>query len=97
MSSALSHERVAPLRLAGRPRRPSPHRLKTFRRAALLLDFAESEFAGYGAAFVSGLDQDGGVGQSGFLDFERNFSGPGSSGDGLGVEGRGVGTGKAEG
>jgi hypothetical protein len=36
----------------------------------LLLRFAQSEFAGYGAALVIGLDDYGGVGQGGFIDLD---------------------------
>ena len=65
-----------------------PHDLRSSDKLRGLLGFAEGEFTGYGAAFVGGLDQDGGVAQSGFLDFYGNFRGASVAGNGLSVDGR---------
>ena len=46
---------------------------------------------------MSGLDEDGGIGERGFIDFERDFGADGGVADCLGVAGCSFGTGEAEG
>jgi hypothetical protein len=41
--------------------------------AATSLGFAQGEFAGHGAALVVRLHDDGGLGQSGFIDLDRDL------------------------
>src|SRR5258706_3721008 len=53
---------------------------------SILLGFAQGELAGHGAAFVVGLHHHGGVGQSGLLDFHRDWGATRRIGDCLGIE-----------
>jgi hypothetical protein len=65
-------------------------------KPARLFAFAEGELAGYGAAFVIGLNDDGRIGQGGFIDLDGDFGAAGGTRDGLRIKRCGVGAGKAE-
>ena len=61
-----------------------------------LLGLAKGEFAGYGAAFMVGLDHDGRIRQGRLIDLDGDGGIAGGVGDGLGIKRRGVRASEAE-